>query len=241
MCIDWFQLPPLKRRFPEHCGRCCRVFWEKKKIRLWIFHLKSVCWSSCSSGIAPLSGEKGRWQLLSEKKKKKQKTTNIQAKRSSAAIQDRNFEAHVIIQVIKKHGTYISQEIMCSWRSWKRENAVGWGSYQWGYRAFRALGPSSGTAWDSRCARHNIPWAELRDSNPLLHRHGQKTGPLPHRTHMEITWTKDLTDQECDHLKTIFSNHSKGRVIHPQSRESLLPTEPSGFNPTVRSFLRRLN
>ena len=210
-------------------NKALNISFEKCLLKFLLQWDRSSLWGEGQMAVA-------KW-----KKKKKQKNTNIQAKRSSAAIQDRNFEAHVIIQVIKKHGTYISQEIMCSWRSWKRENAVGWGSYQWGYRAFRALGPSSGTAWDSRCARHNIPWAELRDSNPLLHRHGQKTGPLPHRTHMEITWTKDLTDQECDHLKTIFSNESKGRVIHPQSRESLLPTEPPGFNPTVRSFLRRLN
>lgn len=144
-------------------------------------------------------------------------------------------------QAIKKHGTFISQEITCFWRSWKRENAIGWESHQWGCRAFRALGPSPRTAWDSRCARHNIPLAELCDSNSLLHRHGQKTRPLRHRTHLEIMWTKDLTDQEYDHLKTIFSNDSKGREIHPQSRESLLPTEPPGFSPTVSSFLRHLS
>ena len=63
--------------------------------------------------LLSFSGEKGRWQLIS-KKKKKNKQTKKQAKRSPTAIQDMNFEAHLISQVIKKHDAFINQEIMCS-------------------------------------------------------------------------------------------------------------------------------
>ena len=216
----------------EDAAEC---FGRKKKLGSQYFIWKvSAEVPALVGSLLSFSGEKGRWQLISKKKK--------QAKQSPTAIQDMNFEAHLISQVIKKHDAFINQEIMCSWRSRKRE-CHRMRTISVRLQSIQSTGSKPRNSLRLWCACHNVPLAELCDDNSsLLYHHGQTTRPLWHRTHMEIMWRKDLTDQEYDHLKTIFSNDSKGKVIHPQSRGSLLPTEPPGFIiPTISSFLRHLS